>query len=184
MLACIDDPPRQRSAWDDFGDDEDAPGGAAVAEPEEETVWVRIAPGKLKLVPRRVAEAEGLEVDARPGVGFIGGGHGGVRREFMTAAEREELFRKTGRRVEDRADMRATFRETGLREAERGEDAYERFDAVASGERLDTRHRVEGMDLYGDDRRRPQFSMREAYLRNCQKYGKRPDPATVEGLSS
>lgn len=95
----------------------------------------------------------------------------GVRREFMNAAERQEIFNKTGVRVEDRADMRAAYASKNLREAEKGELDYERIDALKdsaeSGKPLDARYGLENIDLYGDraqeDKRMKDFNIHKRY---------------------
>ena len=76
-------------------------------------VWVFAGPGVTQRMRRCDAINEGLEIDERPGHGFGGSGTHGVRREFMNQAEREEVFNKTGVRVEDRADMREAFESKG-----------------------------------------------------------------------
>lgn len=130
-------------------------------------VWARVGPGRTRRMPRSEAEASGYEIDTRPPRGF---GVNGVRREFMNAAEREELFNKTGVRVEDRDDMRKAYKSKDLREAEKGEFAYDQFDALKGN----AAPALENYDLWGDEARRPKFDLREAYLRNCQKHGVRP----------
>lgn len=132
---------------------------------KDKFVWVRVAPGRTRRMRKSEAVANGYEIDRRPGRGF--GSHG-VRREFMTQAERTELFNKTGVQVESRADMRAAYRVKGLREAEKGEAAYEQFDSMNAGVAPPT----ESLDLWGDEARRKPFNAREAYARNLHKYGK------------
>jgi hypothetical protein len=168
------------SLWDGVDDDADAAPDPAPELPEER-VWVRDGHGVLRLVPASRAEREGLEVDTRPPRGFVGRGHGGVRREFMKASERAELFEKTGVPVEDRADARAAFAAKGLREAERGEHAHEMFDALrecAETGQLDERFTLAGMDLFGDyeraerrERERGPTDYVERFRERCARAG-------------
>lgn len=101
----------------------------------------------------------------------------GVRREFMSAAEREEIFQKTGRHVESTSDVRRVYAETGMREAEKGEDCHELFDALRdhaeTGAKLDHKHTVPGMDVFGKSVRKPNenFDARKRYEYHRQRLG-------------
>ena len=144
-------------------------------------VYARISAGRLRWMLRSKAVEKGLEIVKFRPVGF--GAGTGVRREFMTQKERNEVFLKTGVRVEDRADMRAVFKMKGLREAEKGEVDYDRFDALIdhaeSGGPLDEKYKLGNIDLWGDrakeDRRMKEFNHRERYLQHCQRLGVRPE---------
>jgi len=105
---------------------------------------------------------------------FGPGSKGFVRGVFMHAEERDEIFQKTGVRVSDRNEADRAMRTKGLREAERGEDCYDRFDALrecAEGKRLDDRFGPQSIDLYGDNAKRRPFDAHERYLQHRQRLG-------------
>lgn len=141
----------------------------------DEHIWARVDHGRLKRMKRSEAVAAGYEIDDREGVGCTnGGGHGGVRREFMSEAERREVYLKTGVRCEDRDDMRKAMKAKGLREVEKGEIDYERFDAFkekAEGGALDPRHTLDKLDLFGDYARMPKFDLHERYAYHRHRLG-------------
>lgn len=105
----------------------------------------------------------------------VGGVHG-VRREFMTQAERREIYEKTGSPVESRSDMRRVYREKGLREAEKGEHVYETMDALKesaeSGRKLDPRYAGHTLNPFGAPKK-SNFNWRDRYAYYKQKYGER-----------
>lgn len=118
---------------------------------------------------RSQAIEAGYEIDDRPPIGLSGRGSFGVRREFMTQRERAEVFNATGVHVEDAAGKRRAFAATGARPAEKGERAYDRWDAFAnerSGGGSDRLTSLESVDLWGDEARRKPFDAHEAMRRH------------------
>lgn len=141
--------------------------------------WYEDEDGEKRHLRSADAEARGLSrCDPPERRRFRGGSACAyVQTPFMHKEEQREVFLKTGRRVDDKNGMNRVFRETGMREAEKGEACYERFDALresAEGHELDDRHKLGNLDLYGDYARREArgpFNARESFLRNAQKYG-------------
>lgn len=148
-------------------------------EEPETYVWAYVSLGKTRRMLREEAEREGYEIDERPGVGVEGYGLHGVRREFITQEERREIFHKTGVMCDDRDDLRKAMKSKGLREAEKGESCHEMFDALKdhadTGGQLDSRYKLENIDLFGVESKRKKFNMHEAYLKNCQRLGVKPN---------
>lgn len=99
----------------------------------------------------------------------------GVRREFMRQDERTEIYHRTGVKVETTTDMRRAMDAKGLREAEKGEEAYDRFDALADaaeGHKVDERFGTGSYDLWGDYARmasRPKLNLQERYEYHRQR---------------
>lgn len=97
----------------------------------------------------------------------------GTKRIHMTPEEKAEFFHKTGRRVEYRDEKKAVFRSTGLRDAEKGEDCYERFDALKecaeSGKPLDKRHTLGNLDLFGDYAKMKPFDSEDRYRYHVER---------------
>jgi len=149
--------------------------------PEKRTVWARVGTGKYKRVPLSVAQAEGWEIDDRPGRGGWGeAGHGGVRREFMGVDERREVFEKTGIPVHDRDDMRKALAAKGIRHAEKGEKAHGLFDALrdcAEGHAIDRNYDFGAMDPFGtqEGRSKEPFDYKRRFREHCQRLGVSPD---------
>lgn len=103
---------------------------------------------------------------------FGPGSKGYVRGAFMHREERDEIFHKTGVRVSDRNEADRAMRSKGLREAERGEECYDRFDALkgcANGDRID--QRFTSYDLYGDLSKHKPFDARERYEYHRHRLG-------------
>ena len=146
-------------------------------------VWARVGAGRFRRMLRSEAEERGLEIDKREPLGF--GAGFGVRREFITQAERREFFLKTGVSVDDRAGMRRYFKDNPhRREAEKGEDCYDQFDALkecAEGKTLDDKFKR--IDLYGDVARGEEAAkkwkdpgyVRERFLQHCRASGVDPN---------
>jgi hypothetical protein len=86
-----------------------------------ERVWAKIAPGRLKYVPRSEAEAEGWEFDRpaddRPVDEFMPASN----TYRLSADEKKRVFEQTGVHVEDYAHMKRVYRERGWRDVEKGE---------------------------------------------------------------
>jgi hypothetical protein len=95
----------------------------------------------------------------------------GVRREFMTMKERNEIFRKTGIRVEDHSDRRKVYKEKNLRELEKGEADNDRYDALLEAGRqdrpVDEQHGFGSIDMFGgraqEEARAKNFNIHERY---------------------
>ena len=139
-------------------------------------VWVHDGPGRTRRVRREVAEAEGLRVDTRPPKGL---GACATQRIHMSPEEKREVFLKTGKRVEYRDELRRVYKETGLRDAEKGEDSYAMFDALKecgeTGKPLDKKYALESLDLFGEHAKRKPFDVRERFLQHCQRLGVSPN---------
>lgn len=129
-------------------------------------VWARVGLGRVRLMSRQQAEENGYEIDKRPGLGIGAGTR--VKKLFMHSDEKKKAFLSTGVHVEDEDELNRVMKSKDLRDAEKGELAYERFDALRecaeTGKPMDPKFAV---DLYGDvaraDERAKTFSMRERY---------------------
>lgn len=100
-----------------------------------------------------------------------------TKRIHMTPEEKQEVFLKTGKHVETRDELAKVYRATGLRDAEKGESCYEMFDALttsaSSGSRLDPKHRLESLDLFGEKARRKPFNIHERYEYHRNRLGQK-----------
>lgn len=150
-----------------------------------EHVWARVGHGRTRRMTREQAEAEGLEIDTRPPMGSAAAN---IVRLHADPKEKEQFYNATGRRIDDRGDIKRVFKQTGLRDAEKGEEAYDRWDAhlaFANGDKraLD-KFGPESIDLRGDRAReeaqmqkwRDPSYIRERFEANRQKWGSRMGP--------
>lgn len=95
--------------------------------------------------------------------------------DVLSKREERELSTKIGKRVQTRSEAKAAIAKKGLREAEKGEVGYERFDALRehaeSGGKLDEKHTLAGMDLYGDYARMKPFDAEARYEYHRKRLG-------------
>lgn len=150
------------------------------------TPWRRARRPKKRVLKRPVLKPKVPDnpCPEHPGWERATCGHCGPRRldhkvvgDFMRMDERRELEEKTGQRIGDRSDWKRVTKETGMREAERGEACYERFDALThhaeTGEPLAPEHTISNIDVFGKAVKKPNpnFNARERYEYHRQRLG-------------
>lgn len=136
---------------------------------EEEYVWVREGHNRLRRIKKADAIKSKLKIVKIKKHDLRGGQGAYVKKVHMSPEEKRIFFMQTGRHVDDREGCEKVFKETTLRPAEKGEDSWERQDALIehaeSGRPLDKKHTLANIDLFGDyaKRKNQSFDMRERY---------------------
>lgn len=92
-------------------------------------VWASIGRGRKRLMLKEQAEAEGYEyetIQERPVADWIPE----PNTYRLSTSEREKLYNQTGVHFDDYAGYKRWQRETGHRDLEPGEEAYEKKDVL------------------------------------------------------
>lgn len=112
---------------------------------------------------------------------YGGSGNVVVKKNYMHPDERKKAFMATGVHVDDEDELRRVMKSKDLRDAEKGEEAYERWDALKeageTGRPVDEKHAFSSLDLWGDRAKHEaaaKIPIRERYLRHCQRLGIKP----------